>query len=385
MKFIRNLGAAACITAAVLAGSTVLAAGTDSPRLVHRFLQIEISPGGSLVASVEGDSPPSGYYPRIRDLVIRRVLDGAARKIELPCGRVPECWPDSPAWTPDGKQLAFSVRTPGSHARSVYMVAADGSGLRKLLDFGGTIEDLKFGADGRLAMLAIEGANKEVGATEAGAPIAGDLDEAPAEQRIAVLDQGALQWVSPPDMFVYEYDWRPKGRGFVGTAAPGNGDDNWWSAKLYAFSAAEPAKVLYAPTDNRQQIAMPKVSRDGATLAFIAGIMSDFGSTGGDVYTLALGGGAVTNITPEMRASATSLAWDCGGRLQAQLLAGDKTHWRILAQGGRPRRRASCGAVRNICAMAKLPHAHREAWPSRMSHSLRRPRSKSVQSGTGVT
>ncbi len=334
LKFIRSLGAAARITGAVLACSTVMAAGADTPRLVHRFLQVEISPDAALVASVEGDSPPSGYYPPIRDLVIRRVRDGEARKIDLPCGRVRECWPGSPAWTPDGAHLTFSVRTPGSHARSVYTVAADGSGLRKLLDFGGTIDDLKYGPDGRLAMLATESATKEVGATEAGAPIAGDLDEAPAEQRIAVLDKGALQWVSPPDLFVYEYDWRPGGKGFVGTAAPGNGDDNWWGAKLYAFSAAQPgARVLYAPTDIRQQIATPKVSRDGARVAFIAGIMSDFGSTGGDVYTLTLDGGSVTNITPAMRASATSLAWDCGGRLRAQLLAGDKTQLADLGAG----------------------------------------------------
>src|SRR6202451_2589023 len=179
MKFIRSLGAAARITGALLGCSTVLAAGADSPRLVHRFLQIQLSPDASLVASVEGDSPSNGYYPPIRDLVIRRVRDGETRKSELPCGRVPECWPESPAWTPDGGHLAFSLRTPGSHARSVYTVAADGSGLRKLLDFGGTIDDLKYAADGRLAMLAIEGANKEVGATEAGVPIAGDLDEAP--------------------------------------------------------------------------------------------------------------------------------------------------------------------------------------------------------------
>ncbi len=52
------------------------------------------------------------------------------------------------------------------------------------------------------------------------------------------------------------------------------------------------ARVIYTPTDIRQQLAMPKVSRDGSTVAFIAGIMSDFGSTGGDVYTLTLDGGA---------------------------------------------------------------------------------------------
>jgi dipeptidyl aminopeptidase/acylaminoacyl peptidase len=326
-------------TAPATPNSSAASSASEAPepaptRLVHRFLQIAISPDATLVASVEGDSPPSGFYPPIRDLVVRRVRDGVATRIVLPCGQVPECWPGAPAWTPDGKHLSFALRSPGAHARSVYTVAADGSGLAKLLDFSGTIDDLKYGPDGRLAMLATENANKEVGATEAGAPISGDLDAATPEQRIAVLDQGTLRWASPPDLFVYEYAWRPGAKGFVGTAAPGDGDDNWWSAKLYAFSAADGvARVLYGPTDSRQQIAAPTVSRDGATVAFIAGIMSDFGSTGGDVYTLPLDGGAATDITREIRASATALAWGCDGRLQAQLLAGDKVQLVDLGAG----------------------------------------------------
>ena len=332
MKLVRLLGAT--LACAIVLGES----GSAEPaRLVHRFLQIEIAPDASLVASVEGDSPPSGFYPPIRDLMIRRVHDGAVVKVALPCGRVPQCWPAALAWSPDGRHLSFSLRTPGSHARAVYTVAADGSGLTKLLDFSGTIEDLKYGRDGRLALLATEDATKEVGATEAGTPIAGDLDEATPEQRIAILDKGVLHWASPPDLFVYEYDWRPGGKGFVGTAAPGNGDDNWWNAKLYSFSAADAAaRVLYAPADNRQQIAMPRVSRDGATVAFIGGIMSDFGSTGGDVFTVPVEGGSATNLTPAMRASATALTWSCDGHLRAQLLAGDKTQLADLGAGRRP-------------------------------------------------
>jgi dipeptidyl aminopeptidase/acylaminoacyl peptidase len=319
------------------AGAGASEAPAPAPRLVHRFLTVEVSPDGRLVASVEGDSPPSGFYPPIRDLVIRHVGDGAATKIVLPCGQVTQCWPATPTWAPDGKHLSFTLRTPGSHARSVYTVAADGGGLTKLLDFSGTIDDLRYSPDGRLAMLATENAIKEVGATEAGAPIAGDLDEAPAEQRIGVLSGGSLQWASPPDLYVYEYDWRPDGKGFVGTAAPGNGDDNWWKAKLYSFSnAGAGAKVIYGPTDIRQQIATPKVSRDGATVAFIAGIMSDFGSTGGDVYTLPLDGGPAVDVTTAMHASATALAWSCDGRLHAQLLAGDKVQLVDLGLGRQP-------------------------------------------------
>ena len=323
------------LAGAALAGSGIVLAASGSPaapsapgssteRLVHRYLQVVIAPNGAYVASVEGDSPPGGYYPDLRDLVIRRVADGAETRVALPCGRVPQCWPSSPAWSPDGKRLSFALRAPGSHAYAVYDVAPSGTDLTRLLAFSGTVTDLKYSRDGTLAMLAIENARKEVGATEAGAAVAGDLDAAPAEQRIATLTDGTLQWASPADLFVYEYDWRPAGTGFVGTAAPGDGDNNWWTAKLYTFTPSGEARILYTPVDIRQQLANPKVSRDGKTAAFIAGIMSDFGSTGGEVYTVALDSGVALDVTPGVSASATSLGWSCGGNLRAALLAGDQ-------------------------------------------------------------
>jgi dipeptidyl aminopeptidase/acylaminoacyl peptidase len=312
--------------------ATEAANPADKP--VHRFLRVELSPDAGFVASVEGDSPIGGYYPPLRELVIRRVRDGSAARVALPCGHVPQCWPDFPAWTPDGKHVTFALRTPGSHARSLYTAASDGSSLKKLLDFSGTIMDLRYGADGRLAVLATADANKETGATEAGAPIAGDLDAAPPEQRIAIVKNGAMQWVSPPDLYVYEYDWLPAGKGFVGTASPGNGDDHWWTARLYAFSESGTApRVIFEPRSPRQQLATPKVSRDGRTLAFIAGLMSDFGSTGGDVFTVPVDGGAAMNLTPGMASSATALTWRCDGRLIAKLLTGDRTEFADLGSG----------------------------------------------------
>jgi len=108
-KFVRGIlggtvGCALCLAANAAAissaGGEPSQAAAPAPSqtgLVHRFLEIELSPDASLVASVEGDSPPNGFYPPIRDLVIRRVRDGAATRIALPCGRVPECWPGAPA------------------------------------------------------------------------------------------------------------------------------------------------------------------------------------------------------------------------------------------------------------------------------------------------
>jgi dipeptidyl aminopeptidase/acylaminoacyl peptidase len=319
------VGRCAAVALLIIATSgTSAAADASADRLVHRFLEVAISPDGAYVASVEGDSPPSGSTPDIRELVLRHVADGTETKIPLPCGRVPQCWPGSPAWSPDSRHLSFSLRSPGTHSYAVYDVAPAGTGLKRLLSFTGTIDELKYSSDGTLALLAVENARKEVGATQAGAAIAGDLDAAPPEQRIATLVDGTLHWASPPNLFVYQYDWLPADRGFVGTAAPGDGDNNWWTAKLYAFPPNGEAHLLYQPADARQQLADPTVSRDGKTVAFIAGIMSDFGSTGGDIYTVPSDGGAAINVTPFLRASGTSLAWSCDGQLRAALLSGDQ-------------------------------------------------------------
>jgi dipeptidyl aminopeptidase/acylaminoacyl peptidase len=312
------------------------AAQPAADRPVHRFLAIAISPDGRYVASVEGDSPPSGSFPTRHDLVIRSADGSASVMVALPCGRVVECWPSSPVWSPDGARLTFALRTPGTHARSLYSAAPDGGQLTRLAQFDGTIGELKYARDGRLAMLATAGATKEVGATQAGAPMTGDLSGPPREQRIAILDGDRLDFVSPPDLYVYEYDWLADGGGFVGTAAPGDGDDNWWVAKLYAFSGGA-ARVLFAPPDQRHQIANPRVSRDGRTVAFISGIMSDFGSTGGDVFTVPVAGGVATDITPELAASATSIGWGCDGRLLARLLAGAQTQIVELGRIGQAR------------------------------------------------
>jgi dipeptidyl aminopeptidase/acylaminoacyl peptidase len=221
-------------------------------------------------------------------------------------------------------------------------VSADGSNLSLLLAFDGTIEALRYSRDGQLAMLAVENAAKEVGAVEAGAGVVGDLDRAPPEQRIAVLDQSRLRWVSPADLFVYEYDWMPDGRGFVGTAAPGDGDRNWWVARLYGFDRdGGQTRVLFSPQNAQQQLAAPKVSRDGSRVAFIVGLMSDFGSTGGNLYTVPSHGGAPTAVTPRLAASVTAIHWDCRDRLEAIVLAGDQTELMDFGSG----RSAAIGAL----------------------------------------
>jgi dipeptidyl aminopeptidase/acylaminoacyl peptidase len=324
-----------CFNLVFLGGSLLMAASASPEQRVRSFLEVALSPGGELIASIEGNRPLAGYEPVVRSLAIRRVRSGATTWVSMPCGTSVDCWPGSPVWMPDGSHLVFTLRMPGSHGRSIYSVGADGSGLTRLAEFSGTIDQLKIGPNGALAFLATEGANKEIGATQARAPTIGDSDEPPREQRIAILDAKALHWISPADLFVYEFDWRPDGRGFVGTAARGDGDNNWWVAKLYTFDTNGTTRVIYDPPDTRHQIAVPRVSRDGRAVAFIAGLMSDFGSTGGDVYRLPVSGGQAENLTAGLHASATSIAWNCDGHLLVKFLNGPNSELAELTDDGR--------------------------------------------------
>jgi dipeptidyl aminopeptidase/acylaminoacyl peptidase len=130
-----------------------------------------------------------------------------------------------------------------------------------------------------------------------------------------------MRAVSPADRYVYEYDWLPNGTGFVATSARGNGDNNWWVASLDRIDLASGAVTpIAAPAT---QLNFPRVSPDGRTVAFIGGLMSDFGAVGGDIYTVPVTGGSPTDITPGYHGSFTSIVWDRNG-LAASAVVGDR-------------------------------------------------------------
>jgi dipeptidyl aminopeptidase/acylaminoacyl peptidase len=285
----------------------------------HDFKTVAIAPDGQHIASIEtwddgsdSDAPAS--------LVIRDLVGGAVA-VALPCTAGPNCKVDSPAWSTNGG-LAFLVARPQEGVSEIDTVDAKGGAVRRVLSFNGTLDRLRYGPGNRLAVLATAQAHKLVGRAEAGAPLVGDIGSEADEQRIAVVDGAALNFVSPADLYVYEFDFLPNG-GFVGTAAPGDGDSQWWVAKLYAFEHSD-ARVLFAPGP-REQLAAPAVSPDGKTAAFIGGWMSDFGSTGGDAYVLRLDqpGAVPNNLTAGSHATVTALDWSCGMGLTGMMLAGD--------------------------------------------------------------
>jgi dipeptidyl aminopeptidase/acylaminoacyl peptidase len=57
-------------------------------------------------------------------------------------------------------------------------------------------------------------------------------------------------------------------------------------------------------------MASPRWSGDGTRIAYIGGIMSDQGSTGGDVYVIPAAGGDPVDVTPGLPASVKTINWN---------------------------------------------------------------------------
>jgi len=214
-----------------------------------------------------------------------------------------------PAWAPDSKTLAVFSSAGEGGQRQLWTVKADGSDPKKLTNLNGYAARPRWSHDGKqIAFLYIEGAGGG-GPLTAAPTTTGVIDTAIHNQRIAVLDvaSGQLRQVSPENLHIYDFDWSPEDKQFVATAAPGPGDNNWWIAQIYTIDIAKGnATSIYKPS---VQVAVPRWSPDGKSIAFIEGLMSDEGFHGGDLFTISTNGRDLTNRTRDRKSSVSSLFW----------------------------------------------------------------------------
>ncbi|MBB3349250.1 S9 family peptidase [Sphingomonas sp. BK069] len=314
----------------------LLAAATPlSAQVIHQYGALALAPTGDRVAAVES----GGGHGAV---TIRRVADGAIVRTIDPCAT---CSYTGLTFAPDGA-LLFLARDPATPGVRLLRADASASAPRLIATVAGIAQTPRVSPDGRrVALLITLGAAKESGATQAGVRQVGEIGERNDEQRLAIVDiDGAARAatpLSPAGRYVYEYDWTPDGRTLVATTALGNGDSNWWVATLDAIDARTGAvRSIARPTT---QLNQPRVSPDGRTVAYIGGLMSDFGSIGGDVFTVPLAGGTPANVTAGARSTVTTIAWTAGG-LRTVALSGDEVQLGRL-RPGQPIARADGRAV----------------------------------------
>ena len=276
----------------------------------HTFQQAAVSPDGNSIAWVEDIHSKNGAISG-STVIYAKNLKATAPPRRISAGVADSLHAEgSVVWSPDSQEIAFLSDAAKKGQLQLYVTNAAGRAPRMLTNVKGFLSTPGWSPDGKsIALLFTENATRASGPLVAETPETGEIKDAFFEQRLALVDlaSGKLSQITPADRYIYEYDWSPDGTRFVVSCALGNGDNNWWIAELSTLEAATGLmKSIYKP---KLQVANPVWSPDGKQIAFIEGIMSDEGITGGDISIIGSNGGEAKNLTKDMKASASWLTW----------------------------------------------------------------------------
>src|SRR5690242_6730469 len=211
-------------------------AGTALDGVIQRlfagkvFAETAISPDAKQVAWVERLVDKNDLPNGTSAIYVADISGGTPRRITASNGNAASA-EGSVAWSPDSRQLAFLSDAASRGQQQLYVVATAGGPAKKLTQVKGFLNSPGWSPDGKtLAILFTENATRASGPLVAETAQTGVIQEAVTEQRLALVDTigGNLRQISPPDMYVYEYDWSPDSKRLVTTAAHGNGDNNWY-------------------------------------------------------------------------------------------------------------------------------------------------------------
>ncbi len=304
----------ACLSAPLVAEGTAPSQTAKQDGQTAQFGNVALSPDGKTVAwTLRGSEAASIHLTPVSN---------PASSVLISMENGPHCNSSNPIWAPDGETLAFlstctshddqAKPTSGEETRmaqeQIFLWSKATNQVTQLTHLVGEIQQPAWSPGGKsISFLFVKNATRHAGALDAMPPWNGVIGEDGVEiQRVYSVDAktGAGRFLSPANLHVYEFDYAPNGRRIAYIAAEPPGENNWWVAKLYAqgISGGQPAVVLDPDTVSGSlhglQIAVPRYSPDGKRIAFIGGLMSDQGSTGGDVYVVASKGGEGVNGVP---------------------------------------------------------------------------------------
>jgi dipeptidyl aminopeptidase/acylaminoacyl peptidase len=275
------------------------------------FSDPSISPDGKWITWTQED-PGAAPQPMLLD---RSKPNAKPVRIEVPAKSCANADCRGFSWSHDSRQVAFFA--DAAAGTQIYVLTATQMTYRKVVELKGYVQDITWSPDDKqLAFRYAEGGGGG-GPLEAEPAAVGEIGGEIHNQRLTLVeaDGGAPKPITPANLNIYEYDWRPDGKEFAATAAPGPADNNWWIAKLYRVDAASGEMTALLTPKTEEQIALPRWSPDGKTIAFIGGLMSDEGFTGGDVITISASGGTEKDLTAGAKMSAASIQWLNDGEL----------------------------------------------------------------------
>ena len=237
LRFAAFLGALITISAPAQTVSQLLATVSGTTQ----YREVALSPDGHYVAwTVTLKNPDNTQSTNSEIWLLDRTKSAAPTKLTV--------WKNphaehSIAWSPDSRQIAFLADAEKAGQLQLYLQSAarQGSAARRVTNLTGYLASPAWAPNAsKIAVLFTENSARASGPRDPAAKDAGVVEEHIYEQRLTLIDprSGDAKPITPPDSFVYEYDWAPKSDRFAYTAAQGNGNNNWWIARLYTIETA---------------------------------------------------------------------------------------------------------------------------------------------------
>ncbi len=288
-----------------------------------------LSPDGKFIVWSVGGRGGSG-------ISLAPLDNPSAAKRLTGCGGGEKGMESNAVFSPDSRQVAFFSDCTADHKMAIFVADPAGSAApHQLVELNGLAKEMQWSPDGKqLSFLYVEGATRPSGALAAEKLPSGVIGVEGLEvQRVAAVDaaSGQLTQITPPKLHVFEFDWSPDSKKLAYVAAPPPGENNWWVAKLYTQPVdGQPTAILDPPTVagplHGLQIAVPRWSQDGQQIAFIGGLMSDQGSTGGDIYVMPATGGEPKDVTTDRAASPAWFVWLDDRQMGVAEIKGGSSH-----------------------------------------------------------
>ena len=266
-----------------------------------------ISPDGKLVAYTirETNWDENGYETEIW---LADVQSGTTR--QLTNGRKSST---APAWSPDGKRLAFG--SDREDKRQIYVIDLAGGEAMKLTSAEESVGAFAWAPDGR--SLAFTSSDPRTDALKDREKKYAEFDVIDADHRMSHLyvvdvETKKIRRLTSGAFTVGRFDWSPNSREIAFdhriNSDPANGGSADISVVTVADGAVRKLVTQEGPDSN------PLWSPDGSTIAFESSMASQrFFFTNRRIATIAAGGGPIANLSAQFDEDPSIVRWTPSG------------------------------------------------------------------------
>jgi dipeptidyl aminopeptidase/acylaminoacyl peptidase len=307
---------------------------------ITRLSSAQISPEGSRIVYV-ATRPRAADAPRgaaWSDLWVVPFAGGAPRRLTTA-----DAEDKSPAWSPDGRFIAFlSARGAEKAKTRLWVMPADGGEPRPLSGEKSDVESFAWSRDARsIAYVSIDPKSeaKEKDEKEGRDWQVVDQDLRPRRLWVVQADgdaggtaaaegTGAAPAPRPVDALgdrsVWEFGWGPDARTIVAAVSDTPRTDDSYMAKRILILPVDPGARSRQLVGNVGKIGQLYWSLDGARIAWRGGVDGTDPSAG-SLFVAEVAGGAPRNLTGDREESVGDIVWLQGDTVIASMVQGTRT------------------------------------------------------------